>query len=68
MHSIDLEACGKKYCYFLVHSEAKFLTRFSVFLDLVLLPYFNAISLDLYWFNLHLFCVISMLVSKRMLM
>ena len=28
MHSNDLEACGKKYCYFLFHSEVKFLTRF----------------------------------------
>ena len=28
MHSSDLEACGKKCCYFWVHSEVKFLTRF----------------------------------------
>ena len=28
MHSNDLEACGKKCCYFWVHSEIKFLTRF----------------------------------------
>ena len=28
MHSSDLEACGKKCCYFWFHSEVKFLTRF----------------------------------------
>ena len=28
MHSNDPEACGKKCCYFWVHSEVKFLTRF----------------------------------------
>ena len=28
MHSNDLEAFGKKYCYFWFHSEVKFLTRF----------------------------------------
>ena len=28
MHSSDLETCGKKCCYFWVHSEVKFLTRF----------------------------------------
>ena len=28
MDSNDLEACGKKCCYFLFHSEVKFLTRF----------------------------------------
>ena len=28
MHSNDLEACGKKCCYFWFHSEVKFLTRF----------------------------------------
>ena len=28
MHSSDLETCGKKCCYFLFHSEVKFLTRF----------------------------------------
>ena len=33
---------------FLFHSEAKVLTRFDVFLDLVILPYLNAISLDFY--------------------
>ena len=48
MHSSDLEACGNKCCYFWFHSEVKFLTRFDVFLDLVILPYFNAISMDFY--------------------
>ena len=28
MHSNDLEACGKKCCYFWFHSEVIFLTRF----------------------------------------
>ena len=28
MDSNDLEACGKKCCYFKFHSEVKFLTRF----------------------------------------
>ena len=42
MHSSDLEAFGKKYCYFWFHWEVKFLTR----LDLVILVYFNAISID----------------------
>ena len=67
MHSNDLEACGMKCCNF---SEVKFFMRFDVFLDLVILPYFNAISIDLYaekCFNLHLFCVISMFVSGGML-
>ena len=48
MHSNDLEACGKKCCYFWFHSEVKFLTRFDVFLDFVILHYFNAISMDFY--------------------
>ena len=48
IHSNDLEACGMKCCYFLFHSEVKFLTRFDVFLDLVILPYFNAISIHFY--------------------
>ena len=28
MHSNDLEACGKKCCYFWFHSEVKFFTCF----------------------------------------
>ena len=48
MHGNDLEACGKKCCYFWFHSEVKFLKRFWRLLDLVILPYFNAISLDFY--------------------
>ena len=34
MHSNDLEACGKKCCYFWFHSEVKFLTRFWRFFGL----------------------------------
>ena len=48
MHSNDLAACGMKCCYFWFHSEVKFLTLFDVFLDLDILPYFNAISIDIY--------------------
>ena len=48
MHSSDLEACGKKCCYFWFHSEVKFLTRFDVFLDLAIFVNFNAISIDFY--------------------
>ena len=48
MHSSDLEAFGKKCCYFWFHSEVKFLTRFDVILDLVILVYLNAISIDFY--------------------
>ena len=46
MDSNDLEACGKKCCYCWFHSEVKILTRFGVFLDFVILSYFNAISMD----------------------
>ena len=49
MDSNDLEACGKKCCYFWFHSEVKFLTRFwRLFLDLVILAYFNVISIYFY--------------------
>ena len=48
MDSNDLEACGKKCCYFWFHSEVKFLTRFDVSLDLVIFAYFNAIFIDFY--------------------
>ena len=48
MDSNDLEAYGKKCCYFWFHSEVKFLTRFGRFLDFVILPYFNAMSMDFY--------------------
>ena len=48
MHSNYLEAFGKMCCYFWFHSEFKFLTRFDVFLDLVILVYVNAISKDFY--------------------
>ena len=49
MHSNDLEACGILYCYFWFHSEVKFLTRFRrLFGLIVILPYFNAISVDFY--------------------
>ena len=44
MHSNDLEACGKKCCYIWFHFEVKF----DLFLDLVILPYFNSISINFY--------------------
>ena len=40
--------CGMKCCYFWFNSEIKFLTRFDVFFDLVILLYFNANSIDFY--------------------
>ena len=43
MDSNDLEACGKKCCYFWFHSDV-----FDVFLDLVIFAYFNAIFIDFY--------------------
>ena len=49
MHSNDLEACGMLYCYFWFHSKVKFLARFRhLFGVVVILPYFNAISVDFY--------------------
>ena len=48
MHSNNLEACGMKCCFFWFYSEVKLLTVFDVFLDLVILPYFNAMSIDYY--------------------
>ena len=49
MHSNDLEACAMKNCYFWFHSEVKFLTRFRHLFGLtVILPDFNAISVDFY--------------------
>ena len=69
MHDSDLKVYGKKRCYFWFHSEVKFLTRFYVFLDLVNLVDFNAISVDLYAVRcfICIFCVISMFISGRML-
>ena len=49
MHSNDLEACVMRYCYFWLHSKVKFLTRLRHLFGLtVILPYFNAISVDFY--------------------
>ena len=49
MHSNDLEACGMLYCYFWFHSKVKFMTRFRhLFGLIVILLYFNAISVDFY--------------------
>ena len=48
IHSNYLEAFGEKCCYFWFHSEVTFLTCFGVFLDLVILVYFNVISVDFY--------------------
>ena len=63
MESNDLEVCGKK-CYYWFHSEVKVLTRFYVFLDLVIFDFRFLCSKELY---LHLFCVISMFLRGRML-
>ena len=49
MHSNDLEACGKTCCYFLFPFRSQILGRvFDIFLDLVILVSFNAISIDFY--------------------
>ena len=48
MHSNYLEAFTKKCCCFWFHSEVNFWHVFEVFLDLVFLVYFNAISKDFY--------------------
>ena len=45
MHRNYPEAFGKKCCYFWFHLEVKFLARFGVFFDLVVLVYFKAISI-----------------------
>ena len=46
MHSNDLEAYGENCCYFWFYSEVKFLTRFDVFLDLVISAVFSPNSID----------------------
>ena len=48
MHSNDFEACSMKCCWFWFNSEVKFKRVFYVVLDLIILPYFNAISIDFY--------------------
>ena len=48
MDSNNLETYGKKCTYFWFHSEVKFLTRFDVILDFVILAYFNATFIDFY--------------------
>ena len=50
MHTNDLEACWKKYCYFWFHSEIRFLHVFDVLLDA-----FFAISED--------FCTVKCFIS-----
>ena len=48
MHSFDLETCGIKYCYFWFHSEVKFFMHFGIIFYLIILPYFNEMSIDFY--------------------
>ena len=48
MHSNDVEAYVMKCCNFWFHSEVQFLRVFEVFLELVILTYFYAISIDFY--------------------
>ena len=68
MDSNDLDAYGKKCCYFWFHSEVKFLTHFW---RLFGLSHFCVFQCNFYGFlcgkvfNLHLFCVISMFVSEK---
>ena len=65
MHSYDLDAC-EKCCHFWFNSKVKFSTRFDVFLDIIILPYFNTIS-TCKVFNQLLLCVISTFVSGKCL-
>ena len=54
---------------FLVSLEVKIFTRFDVFLDFVILVYFNTISIDFYAvksFICIMFCGIAMFISGRM--
>ena len=49
MHSNYLHACAMKYFYFWFHSDVKFFTHFRhLFGLIVILPYFNAISVNFY--------------------
>ena len=48
MQSNDLEACGWSVIIFGSIPKSNFWHIFYVFLDLVILPYFNAISIDFY--------------------
>ena len=46
--------------------KSNFWRVFDVFLDLVILPYFNAISMDFYAVKCLIYiCVISMFVSEK---
>ena len=58
MHSNYLEACGMQCCYFWFHFEVKFLTRFDVFSDVVILAYFNALFLFLDFYAVKFFICI----------
>ena len=70
MDSNDLDACGKKCCYFWFHSIVKFLTRFWRLFWLI----FCVFLCNFYRFLwskelcLHLCCVISMFLRGRMLL
>ena len=48
MHSNDLEHVGRSVVTFSSISKSNFWRVFDVFLDFVILPYFNAISMDFY--------------------
>ena len=68
MHINYLESLLEAVLLFLFHSKVKFLMRFGVFLDLIILVYFNDISIflcgkELY---LHIFFVISVFISGKM--
>ena len=59
MHSNYLEAFGQKCCNFWFHSEVICFDAFDVFLDFVILVYFNAISIDFYSVKSFI-CIINM--------
>ena len=63
LHSNDLEAYGKKCFIFGSIPKSNFWRVFEVFLDLVILPSFNEISMDFYAVKC-LICI-SMFVSEK---
>ena len=68
MHSNDLKHLGRSIVIFGIIRKSNFLRVLDVFLDLVILVYFNAISIDFCAIKSlsALICVISTFISGRM--
>ena len=67
MDSNDLEAWGRSVVIFGSIPKSNFLRVFDVFLDLVILAYFNVISIHFYAVKCVIciyFCVIPMFLSR----